>query len=258
VGYQYITCEQEDSIWTVTINRPAVTNKLSTAAFNELSDALAKADAAADCRVVILTAVGEYFCNGGELGDFRAQSPMDIRLFGESFIRFHMAIVKATKPVIAAVQGHAHGGGANLVEACDLAVASSSATFAVPEMGFGLAPMMALAGLTRVLPRKGVMELSLLAEPISAARAVEIGLINWVCQPEEVMAKARQIAQRLSKASPVAVATCKRLYYEADALSYQRQLECGLSMLVSLLKSNDAAEALTARENGRPPVWQGK
>jgi enoyl-CoA hydratase/carnithine racemase len=254
--YSSIMVATEGSVRILTINRPAQTNKLSNQCLDELVHALAAAEAAPDCRVVVLTAVGEYFCNGGELGDCRTQSPMEIRAFGDRFVRFHTAIVRLPKPVIAAVQGHAHGGGSNLVEACDLAVASSAATFAVPEMKFGLAPMMALTGLTRVMSRKGVMEWSLFGEAIPAARAVEIGLINWVCEPGDVMAKAMAVAKRLSLASPTAIATCKRLYYEADALNYQRQLECGLSMLVTLLKSEDAAEAVTAREQNRAPVWK--
>jgi enoyl-CoA hydratase/carnithine racemase len=256
--YSSILVAAEGSVRVLTINRPAQTNKLSNQCLDELVHALEAAEAAPDCRVVVLTAAGEYFCNGGELGDFRTQSPMEIRAFGDRFVKFHTTIVRLAKPVIAAVQGHAHGGGSNLVEACDLAVASSEATFAVPEMNFGLAPMMALAGLTRVLSRKGVMEWALLGEAIPASKAAEIGLVNWVCKPEEVMAKAMAVANRLSRSSPTAIAACKRLYYEADALSYQRQLECGLSMLVTLLKSEDAAEAVTAREQNRAPEWTAK
>ncbi|MDR3532705.1 MAG: enoyl-CoA hydratase/isomerase family protein [Rhodopila sp.] len=256
--YSSILVATEGAVRILTINRPAQTNKLSNQCLDELVDALEAAEAAPDCRVVILTAVGEYFCNGGELGDCRTESPVDIRAFGDRFVRFHTAIVRLRKPVIAAVQGHAHGGGSNLVEACDLAVASSEATFAVPEMNFGLAPMMALTGLTRFLSRKGVMEWSLLGEAIPASRAVEIGLVNWVCAPGEVMAKAMAVANRLGQSSPTAMAACKRLYYEADALNYQRQLECGLSMLVTLLKSEDAAEAVTAREQNRAPEWKAK
>lgn len=258
MAYSDITLAADGCVRIITINRPAETNKLSNRCLDELVDALAASEAAAECRTVVLTAAGEYFCNGGELGDFRTRSPMEIRAFGDRFVRFHMAIVRLAKPVIAAVQGHAHGGGFALVEACDLAVASKYATFAVPEMSFGLAPMMALTGVARVLSRKGVMELAMFAEPITAARAVEIGLVNWVCEPGEVMAKAIAVAKRLESANPTALATCKRLYYEADALAYQRQLESGLGMLVTLLKANDTAEALTAKEQHRPPVWTAK
>jgi enoyl-CoA hydratase/carnithine racemase len=258
VQYSSIMVAAEGSVRILTINLPAQTNKLSNQCLGELVHALEAADAAPDCRVVVLTAVGEYFCNGGELGDFRTQSPVEIRAFGDRFIKFHMAITKLSKPVIAAVQGHAHGGGSNLVEACDLAVASSEATFAVPEINFGLAPMMALAGLTRLLSRKGVMEWALFGQAIPASKAAEIGLINWVCKPEEVMAKAMAVANRLSRFNPTAMAACKRLYHEADALGYQRQLECGLGMLVTLLKSEDAAEAVSAREQNRAPEWKGK
>lgn len=256
--YKCVTVEESEHISTITIANGQKNNKLDIPCMDELSLALQKADGNSECRVVILTAQGEYFCSGGELGDFRLKSPLAIREFGESFIALHTTIIKLKKPVIAAVQGHALGGGFNLVEACDLAVASDEATFGVPEMHAGLAPMMALAGLARVLTRKGVMELALFGDPISADRAKEIGLINWVGKKEEVMRQAIGLSKRLTTASPAAVATCKRLYYEADALNYQRQMECGLSMLVSLLKSEDAAEALQAKEENRDPVWRGK
>jgi enoyl-CoA hydratase/carnithine racemase len=255
---QLITKDLSSGICILTINCPEQTNKLTVPVMQELTAALMEADADPECKVVILTGVGEYFCNGGNLGDYRAQSPFEIRRFGDAFITLHMTVVKLTKPVIAAVQGDAHGGGLNLVEACDLAVASADAGFSVPEMRFGIAPMMALTGLGRVLGRKGVMELALFAETISAQRAFEIGFLNWICAKEDVLQEARAIAGRLVNMSPVAVASCKRLYYEADALNYQKQLESGLNMLVTLLKSDDAAEAMSARTENRAPVWSGK
>lgn len=258
LAYQFITQEVSDGICILTLNCPEQTNKLTIPIMQELTAGLLSTEADPDCRVVILTGAGECFCDGGNLGDYRAQSPFEIRQFGDAFITLHMTIVKLTKPVIAAVQGHAHGGGLNLVEACDLAIAALDAEFSVPEMRFGIAPMMALTGLGRVLSRKGVMQLALFAEMISAERAMEFGFLNWVCAKEEVLKEAKAIAGRLVNMSPVAMASCKRLYYEADALNYQKQLESGLNMLVTLLKSDDAAEAMTARQENRKPVWSGK
>ncbi len=258
MAYGCITIAARGRVRVLTINRPAAANKLSNCCLDELAGALEAFEADLACGAVVLAAAGDCFCSGGELGDCRTESPIDMRAFGNRFVRFHMAIVQSSKPVIAAVEGPAHGGGFSVVEACDLAVASSAATFAVPEINFGLAPMMALAGLARVLTRKRVMELSLLGEIIPASRALQLGVVNWVTEPGAVMPKAMEVAERLSRASPTALATCKRLYYEADALSYQRQLECGLSMLITLLKSEDAAEAVTAREAGRAPAWKGR
>jgi enoyl-CoA hydratase/carnithine racemase len=255
---QLILREAHEGICVLTFNCPEQTNKLSIPLMQELTVALLAADADPAIQVVILTGTGEYFCNGGSLGDYRVQSPVEIRRFGDAFITLHMTIVKLTKPVIAAVQGHAHGGGLNLVEVCDLAIASSDAEFSVPEMRLGIAPMMALTGLSRVLSRKGVMQLALFAEIFSAAQALEFGFINWICTKENLQSEAKKIAGRLVRMNPVAISSCKRLYYEADTQQYHRQLENGLNMLVSLLKSDDAAEAMTARQENRTPKWSGK
>ena len=167
-----------------------------------------------------------------------------------------MAVCHLEKAVIAAVHGDTLGGGVNLLEVCDLAVAADDATFTMPEMSVGIAPMMALAGLSRVRSRKNAMEMSLLGKPISAAKALEIGLVNWVCPRGEVLGKAVALAEEIAGRNPVAVAMLKKLYGQIAAPDYEKQLENGLSMLVALLKSSDAAEAVCAREENRAPVWQ--
>lgn len=237
-----ICCEQQGKIRLLTINRPEQTNKLNVQAMDELVLALKQAERAEDCRVVILTGQGEFFCNGGELGDYRRQSSMEIRDYGESFIDLHTTITGLSKPVIAVVQGHALGGGFNLVEACDLAIASEEAEFGVPEINSGLAPMMALAGVSRILGRKGVMELSLLGGSITAKEAQEIGLVNWVCRREEVVERAKEVAERLANFNATAINLCKKLYQGIGAAEYRRQMEHGLDMLVTLLKSKDAGQ----------------
>lgn len=256
--YKCIILQVIDSIYIVTINRLEDTNKLNISCMQELINALETAETDKNCSAVIVTGNGEYFCNGGELGDYRFQSSIQLREFGKSFIELHTKIIRLSKPVIGAIQGHTRGGGFSLVEAFDLAVASEKATFGTPEIYIGLAPMMALTGIIQVLSRKGVMELSLLGDPIPAQRALEIGLINWVCKPEEVINKAMDIARQLSAKSPVAISLCKKLYYEISSPNYERQLESGLSMLVSLLTSEDAREALVAQENKRTPVWKNQ
>jgi|LSQX01.1.fsa_nt_gb enoyl-CoA hydratase len=232
--------EAQGKICILTINRPEMNNKLSIQAMNELVTALKQAEKDDDCKVVILTGQGDYFCNGGELGDYRKQDSMQIRRFGDSFIALHTTISGLAKPVIAAVQGHALGGGFNLVEACDLAVASEEAEFGVPEINSGLAPMMALTGVIRTLGRKGAMELSLLGTSISAHKAKDIGLVNWVCPKDQVLEQAIETATKLADFNSTAISLCKKLYQQLGAADYMSQMENGLSMLVALLKSEEA------------------
>lgn len=255
---QFINVKTFDKVRVLRIQRPAAANKLNIGCMDELTAVLREADRDPQCGAVVLTSSGDFFCSGGELGDFRNQTPVDIRAFGASFIALHTTIVGLSKPVIAAVQGDALGGGMNLVEACDLAVAADTACFAVPEIKVGLAPMMGLTGLFRSLPKKRVMELSLFAEKITAAKALEWGFVNRIAAKEEVLNEALAMGRTLSAASPVAVSLCKALYRQIDPADYQKQLETGLNMLVCLLKSADAAEALTAREQNRQPIWEGR
>ncbi len=242
----------------ITINRPEKENKLNLACMAELILALKTAEAEAECRTIILTATGSYFCNGGELGDFRTQSSLQIREFGTKFIELHTTITNLTKPVIAAVQGHALGGGFSLVEACDLAVAVHEVTFGTPEIKAGIAPMMALTGVARLVNRKKAMELAWLGEPLTAQAAQKLGLINWLVDAEKLMETALGICQRLAEYNPTALALSKALYQDLDSLTYECQLKTGLQMLVSLLKSADASEALTAQAEARNPKWQGR
>lgn len=258
MGYQYIRSEKSGKVCILTIDRPEQANRLNIGCMDELCKALGEAEADPDCGAVVLTGAGSYFCNGGELGDYRSQSSVEIGRFGKSFIRLHLAICKLDKVVIAAVQGDVLGGGVNLLEACDLAVASDEASFTMPEMSVGIAPMMALTGLSRVNSRKGAMEMALLGKPISAVKALDMGLVNWVCPRSEVVGRAVELAEEIAGRNPVAVAMLKKLYGQIAAPDYERQLENGLSMLVALLKSRDAAEAVCAREEERLPVWQGR
>lgn len=224
----------------------------------EIIGALEFADNDPDCRTVILTGTGEYFCNGGDLGDYRLKTSMEVRKFGKCLEQLHTTIVNLSNPVIASVQGHAAGGGMSLIEACDLAVASESATFGIPETRSGLAPMVALVGACGLLGRKGVMEMALLGECIPADTAMKIGLVNQICTKEKVMDTALEIAGRLSKNNPSAVALCKRLYQGIDSVSYEKKLRYAVEMLVSLLKSGDAEEALTSADENREPIWKFK
>lgn len=252
-----IAVRRQEQVEILILDRPGQENKLNIPCMTQLVRALRAAEADPSCRVVILTAKGPYFCNGGELGDFRRKSPLAIRDFGKAFIDLHTTIVTLTKPVIAAVQGNVMGGGFSLVEACDLAVVAEEAVFGVPEIKTGLAPMMALTGVARVFPRKRVLEMAYFGEGISAAEACQYGLVNRVCPRAQVMEEALALAAKIAEKNPTAIGLCKKLYSDIDNLDYKRQLETGLNMLVSLLKSEDAAEALTAREEGRPPVWTG-
>ncbi|MEW6048776.1 MAG: enoyl-CoA hydratase/isomerase family protein [Bacillota bacterium] len=228
------------------------TQKLTISAMERLADELTAAASGSELAAVVLTGRGDTFCRGGELGDYTTGSTLDVMRFGQAFIALHRAITGIDLPVIAAVNGAAFGGGLNLVEASDLAIAARSARFSVPEVRAGLAPMMALVGVRRLMGRKSSMWMALTGDELNAQTAYEIGLVNQVVDDAEVLASALDVARRLVSSNPVAIRLVKAAYRAMDEGQYERQLLQGLHHLVVLLGSPEAKEAYRARVEGRP------
>ncbi len=254
--YTTIKKERVGSTAIITINQPETMNKLDFTNMEEIISALKEEERNLECTAIILTSVGDYFCGGGNLGDFRTKCSMEIRDFGDSLKSIHCTIAGLSKPVIAAVQGHAFGGGFSLVEACDLAVASEEACFATPESRHGLGPAIAMVGAIQTVPKKMAMQLAFLGDQLTAEEALEKGLVNLICPKEDVLSKTIEIAERISKNNPSAIALCKKLYIQTVDLSYDKQLEYAIGILVSMLKADDAAIAYRANQEGDKPVWK--
>ena len=254
--YQYILTAVEEGVGTITINRPEITNKLNIACMYEICDAIGEMESNPETEVIILTAEGEYFCNGGELGDFRVKSTDEIRAFGDAFIALHTRIRSSSRIIIAMVQGKVLGGGFSLLEACDLAVASENAVFGVPEMSGGLAPMMCMVGLNRAVTHKRLKEMSFMAQPIDAQTALNWGIVNRLC-PEAMLKEAtKSFAREFVGLNPTAVAYTKLMFNSIDGLNYRGQMERGQDLLVGLLKSPNLKEVLDARDENREPSWK--
>ncbi len=245
------------SIRLVRIDREDTFNKLSIPCMNGIVALLHEYADDPGCRSVILAGGKEFFCSGGELGDFRKKTTMDIKTFGAAFIGLHTAMQQFPKPIIAAVEGNAFGGGFSLVEACDLAIGAQNALFAVPEILDGLAPAMGLSGLFANLPKKEIMSLGLLGTKLTAQQTLQCGLLNEVVPQAEVMGKALELATFFENKSPTAVRLFKELYADMGFAAYERRLRLGQSMMVALFKSNDGMEALSGKEEDRAPQWKG-
>ncbi|MFA9398853.1 MAG: enoyl-CoA hydratase/isomerase family protein [Clostridiaceae bacterium] len=188
-------------------------------------------------NTIILTHNGKYFCGGGELGNYIEKTSIEIEEFGDAFIRLHKTVSFSPIPIIAALKGNAEGGGFNLLEACDFAVASYDSKFSVPEIHSGIAPMMALTGVSRVTNKKKCYEMALLGREIDAETAKNIGLVNEICHEKNVVKIAQDIAREISLKDPTAIRLCKSLYRQIDNKNYEQQLELGLLNLINLLKS---------------------
>ena len=207
----FVKYEQKDQVAVLTIDRPEALNALNTQVLCDLDEAIAKVEQADDVLVVILTGAGRSFVAGADIGEMKGFSAIDGKKFGVHGGSIFLRLENLSKPVIAAVNGFALGGGCELAMACDIRLASEKAKFGQPETGLGITPGF---GGTQRLPRivgvSKAMELILTAKTIGAEEAKAIGLVSEVYPAEELMDKAMELAQAICANAPIAVAESKR------------------------------------------------
>lgn len=256
--YQYCRYETQGPILTLTLDRPGVLNAMHPAAHHELADAFDRYAADDALRVAIITGSGaRAFCVGTDLKALAETGDHDKPATGFAGITHRFDL---WKPLIAAVNGLCLGGGMEILAACDLAVASSSARFGLPEPRVGLAALG--GGLLQRLPRqvamKHAMEMVLTARPVDAHRALRMGLINQVVDPEALLDAARQLALEILESAPLAIQASKQVMLqslrEADLNS---TLHEDYPMAVRMLASADAVEGPRAFAAKRRPHWSG-
>ncbi len=210
MSYENLIIEIEDGIATVTISREKVLNALNTATLLEMSTAFGELEENPDVKVIILTGAGRSFVAGADIAEMEPLNAIQGRKFGETGQKVFSQIENLSKPVIAAVNGFALGGGTELALSCDFIYASEKAKFGQPEVSLGVTPGF---GGTQRLPRRVGMamakELNYSGKMIKADYAKEIGLVNKVVPPAELIDEARKIALKIASVAPIAVKLCK-------------------------------------------------
>lgn len=248
----------EDGVSIIKINRPQERNRINRDTMREIISGLATSDKDPKIRSVIITGEGEYFCAGGQVDSFPDGNIMEQREFAAAFIDMNREIYRLSKPVIAAVQGHALAGGLSLVEACDIAIAGRNCQFGLPELTFGLFPMLALAVMEKGLPKKKVFELIYTGEAISAEIAKEWSLINEVVDQDNVVSTAVSYGKKISEMSAVAISFGREAFYKMINMTSDSAIEYGKNALLGLLWTEDAREASRAMSEGRTPRWKSR
>ena len=249
-----VLVDAADGILTITINRPHARNAVTLAVARGIAQALDRLEAEADLRVGILTGQGEHFSSGMDLKGFlRGETPtLPDRGFGG------LTLKPPAKPLIAAVEGYALAGGFELVMACDLVVASASATFGIPEVKRGLcAGGGGLLRLTRQLPSRIAMELALTGGMLSVERANAFGMVNRMVPAGHALPAARQLATEISANGPLAVAASKQVITQSVDWSSDEQWDKQAAITGPVLRSADAREGAAAFADKRSPRWQG-
>ncbi len=249
--YEKIRVEREQSITIVTLNDPDRRNALSTKMIVELTRALESAREDGT-RVVLLRAEGRIFSAGASFAEATGTPNFD------AFPVLLKALFESEIPVVAAVAGHALGGGLGIVAASTFAIASREIEFGTPEVNLGLFPMMIMSALVRTVPRRKLLEMMLLGERISAEKALEFGLVSHVVEKDAVEAEARKLALSLADKSPSAIRRGLRALAQQDTVRLELALPKLRDELIACLQTEDAREGILAFTEKRPPRFTGK
>jgi enoyl-CoA hydratase/carnithine racemase len=256
--------EMLGSVAVLTLNRPDARNSLSESLIAELDAALREIHDDARVRAVVIAANGPAFSAGHDMKELTARRTDADR--GRAYFAEIMtassammqAIVHLPRPVIAAVQGIATAAGCQLVASCDLAVASDTASFATPGVDIGLFCSTPMVALSRNVPRKQAMEMLLTGEPISAATARDIGLINHVVAASAERDAAIALAQKIALKSAYTIKIGKTAFYRQAEMSLAGAYRYAAEVMTENMMARDAEEGIGAFIEKREPKWQDK
>ena len=253
--FKYVELKRDGNVLEITFNRPEAYNALFSAAHFELAEIFDEFERDQDLWVAIVTGAGEKaFCSGNDLKVSASGGDMSMPASGFAGL---CSRTNREKPIIAAVNGVAMGGGLEIVLACDVAIADPIASFALPEVKVGLfAAAGGLQRLTRQIGEKAAMELILTGRKVGPDEASQLGLINSICEAGGVMDAARALAKTIVGNSPTSIRASKRVLNAVDSLGdWDKALELSYKEIVKLIQSKDTREGMTAFVEKRKPNW---
>ena len=250
--------EQDSGVVRLTLNRPERRNALSEAMLTELGAALERIANDRAARVVVLAAAGPVFCSGHDLGEMTGRTEAEYQTLFARCSSVMQQIRRLPQPVIARVQGLATAAGCQLVAACDLAVAATEARFATPGVKIGLFCTTPMVPLVRSVPPKVAMEMLLTGIPISAERALAVGLVNRVVAADQLDASIRELTDAIVSSSPLTLSLGKRAFYDQLALDEPTAYDRATNVMTDNAMKHDAQEGITAFLQKRPPQWTGE
>jgi enoyl-CoA hydratase len=253
---------ESEGVAVITVNRAQKMNSMSAVVRGELLEALRLVKEREEIKVVIITGAGDRaFIAGAEISEMVSTltSPVIVNQDALNGQEITGLIETLPKPVIAAVNGAALGGGMEIMLACDLCVASEKAVFGLPEVKIGLIPGWGgTQRITRTVGKKAAMQLALLGEPISAAEAFRMGLVNEVVSGDQLIEQALQWAKRLMKNSPFAMGLAKKAVLEGMETSLDAGLQLEAALEGICFSSEDNREGVTAFIEKRRPKFTGR
>ncbi len=254
-----VIVEKRDAVQWIAINREERRNAMNAAVIAGIAAGFTAATNDPDIRAVVLTGVGnKAFCAGADLSAGSGSFKYDYSKVGLDFVQLMKQARDLTLPLIARVNGHAMAGGMGMLGMCDMAIATDTALFGMPEVKIGIFPMQIMPVLQRLIPPRKLYEMALTGEPVSAAEALEIGLLNYVVPAAELDAKVDWLLARLLDKSPTAIRRGKYAMRTTEQLTFDQAGVFMEGQIGTLALTEDAAEGRQAFIEKRKPVWTGR
>jgi enoyl-CoA hydratase len=257
MAYETLLLTKENGFALIQINRPQALNALNSLVIKDLYNALFEMDHDDEMKCSIITGNEKAFAAGADIKEMADKNGK--QMFNDNQFESFYKIRTIKKPIIAAVNGFALGGGCELVMACDMIIASETAKFGQPEINLGVIPGMGGSQrLTRAVGKYRAMELLLTGDMFSAEDALKWGLINKVVPSEFLLEEAKSLAKKIAGKPMIAVQIAKEMICKAYDLSLREGLEYERRKFADLFDTEDQKEGMKAFVEKRKPVWKNK
>jgi methylglutaconyl-CoA hydratase len=260
MNYETLQLEHNEHLSTIRLNRPDKRNAISTQMIAELQGALDEIEKT-QARVVILTGTGKAFCAGIDLDYLQkigTQSAAENQDDSKRIAKMFRKIWSYSRPLIAAVNGHALAGGCGIATLCDFTLAVPEPKFGYTEVKIGFLPAIVSVFLTRQVGEKRARDLLLTGRLVEASEAKELGLVNEIVPSEKLMPRAHELAETILAASPSSITRAKHLLVSAACASVDHDLERAVLESARVRCTPDFKEGLAAFLEKRKPVWQDR
>ena len=260
MAFDNLLLERDGAVAIVTINRPSVLNALNTATVDELRRAMLDFRQDESVRAIVVTGAGEKsFVAGADINELAVQTPTGGREHALTGQHVFDVIENLGKPVIAAINGFALGGGCELAMACTLRIAADTARLGQPEIALGLIPGYAgTQRLARLVGKGRAMEMILTGAPIAADEALRIGLVSRVVPASELMAEARKVAAQLARSAPIAMRYIINAINKGIEMPFAEACQYEATLFGLVASTDDMREGTAAFLEKRKPVFKGK